>query len=402
MAITDDQKLDLLFKKIGFGVAKTDTSTNKAAFNEAIPSPLLMRGDQVWNQADQIPGTKPSASNDYVTVYDYLETTEDITSSNNRTWKTNLNSWIPVEFGATYQVVVYAAPSGTADPSSSGTRLFGGGAGNNDEWYFDYSAGVLNFIGTNLPTAIGTGTNNVIYISGARYTGTLGVGNLEVQAALASNVANLVDSDLTSTSIDQTIDSFHMDSARTCKYLIQLEHDSDFKFHSTEILLTHNNEEVFFTEYAIVQAQDSSLGEFFAEIDGNNINLTVTPAYTNTSIKAKRFSIIDDYEADYTINVTASGGAYILSGTDRNGSVSGSQPSLAFNTGDKVQFRLDTSTATNHPFYIKTQQGTGTGNQADNVSGAGKLTVRWNVTSAGTYYYQCQYHNSMYGIINVS
>ena len=43
MAITDDQKLDLLFKKIGFGVAKTDSPTNKAAFNEAIPSPLLMR-----------------------------------------------------------------------------------------------------------------------------------------------------------------------------------------------------------------------------------------------------------------------------------------------------------------------------------------------------------------------
>lgn len=293
MAITDEQKLDFLFKKIGFGVAKTDSPTNKAAFNEAIPSPLLMRGDQVWNQADQIPSTKPSASNDYVTVYDYLETTEDITSSNNRTWKTNLNSWIPVEFGATYQVVVYAAPSGTADPSVSGTRLFGGGTGNNDEWYFDYSAGVLNFIGTNLPTAIGTSTNNVIYISGARYTGTLGVGNLEVEAALSSNLANTLDSDLTTTSANQIIDTFHMDSARTCKYIIQLEHDSDFKYHSTEILLTHNDTDVFFTEYAIVQTQDSSLGEFFATKNGDNISLTVTPSYTNTSIKAKRITIDD-------------------------------------------------------------------------------------------------------------
>jgi len=292
MAITDDQKLDLLFKKIGFGVAKTDTSTNKAAFNEAIPSPLLMRGDQVWNEADQIPSSIPSTSNSYVTVYNYLEATEDITSSNNRTWKTNLTNWIPVEFGATYQVVVYAAPTGTADPSISGTRLFGGGSGNNDEWYFDYSAGTLNFIGTNLPTAIGTGTNNVIYISGARYTGTLGVGNLSIEAALQRNVANTVDSDLTSASADQIIDTFHMDSARTCKYIIQLEHDSDFKYHSTEILLTHNDTDVFFTEYAVVQT-DSSLGEFSATKVGNNISLTVSPAYTNTGIKAKRITIDD-------------------------------------------------------------------------------------------------------------
>jgi hypothetical protein len=215
MAITDDQKLDLLFKKIGFGVAKTDTPTNKAAFNEAIPSPLLMRGDQVWNEADQIPSSKPVSSNVYVTVYDYLEATEDITSSNNRTWKTNLTNWIPVEFGATYQVVVYAAPTGTADPSISGTRLFGGGSGNNDEWYFDYSAGTLNFIGTNLPTAIDTGTSNVIYISGARYTGTLGVSNLTFTA---SNLTNQVDSDLSTSSSDQVIDSFSANRFRTVKY----------------------------------------------------------------------------------------------------------------------------------------------------------------------------------------
>lgn len=289
MAITDDQKLDLLFKKIGFGVAKTDTPTNKAAFNEAIPSPLLMRGDQVWNEADQIPSSKPVSSNVYVTVYDYLEATEDITSSNNRTWKTNLTNWIPVEFGATYQVVVYAAPTGTADPSISGTRLFGGGSGNNDEWYFDYSAGTLNFIGTNLPTAIDTGTSNVIYISGARYTGTLGVSNLTFTA---SNLTNQVDSDLSTSSSDQVIDSFSANRFRTVKYLIQMEHDSTNKYHATEILLTHDDTDVFFTEYATVET-DTSLGEFSASLAGGTVSLTVTPNNTNTGIKAKRISIDD-------------------------------------------------------------------------------------------------------------
>ena len=52
MAISDDQKLDLLFKKVAFGVAKTDVNSNKAASNEAIASPALVRGDTVWNEAD--------------------------------------------------------------------------------------------------------------------------------------------------------------------------------------------------------------------------------------------------------------------------------------------------------------------------------------------------------------
>ena len=34
---------------------------------------------------------------------------------------------------------------------------------------------MLHFIGDNLPTAIGTGTSNVIYVSGARYTGATGI-----------------------------------------------------------------------------------------------------------------------------------------------------------------------------------------------------------------------------------
>jgi hypothetical protein len=56
MAITDGQKVDYLFKKLGYGATKTDTNANKLAANEAIPSPLLIRGDKVWQQASSIPG----------------------------------------------------------------------------------------------------------------------------------------------------------------------------------------------------------------------------------------------------------------------------------------------------------------------------------------------------------
>ena len=40
MAITDTQKVDYLWKKVGYAATKTDTTANKEGYNEAIPSPL--------------------------------------------------------------------------------------------------------------------------------------------------------------------------------------------------------------------------------------------------------------------------------------------------------------------------------------------------------------------------
>lgn len=47
MAISQNQKVDYLFKKLGYGSTKTDTNANKLAANESIASPLLLRGDRV-------------------------------------------------------------------------------------------------------------------------------------------------------------------------------------------------------------------------------------------------------------------------------------------------------------------------------------------------------------------
>ena len=180
MAISDSQKIDLLWKKIGFSKTKTDTNTNKKAPNEPIASSLIIKDSDIWNQSSSIPSTIPSANSSIVAIYtdadaDALEIVEDGSSSDNRTWKTNATNWISPSFGATYQLKVYAAPSSTADVQTNGTQLFETGSGNNDEWYFDYQSGVLNFIGSNLPSAIGTSSGNVIYVAGARYIGTTGV-----------------------------------------------------------------------------------------------------------------------------------------------------------------------------------------------------------------------------------
>lgn len=179
MAITDSQKIDYIWKKVGYGATKTDTNANKLAPNEAIPSPLLIRGDRVWQQSSSIPGVSPSSSSGVVTVYKGTGVTEavaDNTATANRTWKTNLTDWIPPQFGSTYIVSVYIHTSGdAANAAVIGNKVFVTGSGNNDEWFFDYESGVINFIGTNLPNGKSFSGNSV-YIEGARYTGTFGVG----------------------------------------------------------------------------------------------------------------------------------------------------------------------------------------------------------------------------------
>ena len=199
MAITDAKKVDYLWKKLGYGATKTDTNAAKKAPNEAIASPLLLRGDNTWNQASNIPGTMPGSSSGVVTVYPTGtpdETTNDGTSTANRTWKTGLTDWIPPEVGSTYQVKVYIhTASDASNAASGGDQVFATGSGNDDEWFFDYQSGVLHFIGANLPNGISF-TGKSVYISGARYTGQKGLQNISTSSGntefLANNIGNIV------------------------------------------------------------------------------------------------------------------------------------------------------------------------------------------------------------------
>jgi len=214
MAITDAKKVDYLWKKIGYGATKTDTNANKLAPNEAIASPLLLRGDRTWNQANLIPAVLPGSSTGVVTVYPTSnpnETTEDLTATAKRTWKTGLTDWIPPEFGSTYQVKVYIHTSGDAAGATGGTQVFATGSGNNDEWFFDYQSGVLHFIGANLPNGVDF-TGKSVYISGGRYSGTIGLQN---------NVADTGDFTFTGNTIATSSSNadFELSAAGTGQYV---------------------------------------------------------------------------------------------------------------------------------------------------------------------------------------
>jgi len=197
MAISQQQKVDYLLKKIGFTKAKTGavessgmsgSQTEKQPFGEAIPSPLVVPNSSLWNEGDSIPATPPGSDTNQVKVYlksSPLRMTADSSVANNRafiayttynnTSSARLSNWIDTQFGPDYQIEVYRE-----DPSSGveGTDYFklseGGGntsTGSPDGWFFDYSAGVLNFSDTNIHSSI---TSSNIYIVGYRYIGQTG------------------------------------------------------------------------------------------------------------------------------------------------------------------------------------------------------------------------------------
>ena len=101
----------------------------------------------------------------------------------------------------------------------------------------------------------------------------------------------------------------------------------------------------------------------------------------------------------YSIDVSAEGYRnYILIGTDRNGSVSGNDPTITVNKGDTIIFNVR---ASRHPFFVKTEFSRGGGNQVitgtlSGNPGTQNGILSWNTTGveAGTYFYVCSPHAS--------
>ena len=210
MAISDSQKVDLLFKKVGYGVSKTDTSTFKGPTGEANASPMVSPGSTIYQQDYDIASVTvlPTSNSSVVTVYrDSLTSTVQCTklptTSANVSWTTGLTDWIPVQYGTGYQVKLYAGPPGSSTPQNYAS-LPAGGSGNNDDWNFDYQAGIVNFADTNVPTAASTG-GNVVYVVGARYTGAKGISSFP--SGITMGNITIVGNNINSSSGNVTITS---------------------------------------------------------------------------------------------------------------------------------------------------------------------------------------------------
>ena len=188
MAASQEQKVDFLLKKIGYVQSKTGiaedasgiSGTKKAPTEENKPSPLVIPSTSVWADSTFIPTSPPTSDTTYVGIYtatNAFQLTHDNTVIGNRTFIARSTfgnqsasisgDWIDPSFGTDYAVQVYKG-----DPNSGGVSLSPTGSGNSDEWFFDYSSGILNFNGTNVPSGITT-TN--VYLIGYKYIGAKGI-----------------------------------------------------------------------------------------------------------------------------------------------------------------------------------------------------------------------------------
>ena len=145
----------------------------------------------------------------------------------------------------------------------------------------------------------------------------------------------------------------------------------------------NQNEVVHATSSTAGHGTNAKLNSIFEEwVESNGTTITMAAPY-NT----------------YNISVSAvSSSNYILSGTDRNGSVSGNDPTVTVTAGDTINFNIS---APGHPFYIKTVYVGGSGSQVSTgtisgTQGTTNSTLSWNTSgvSAGTYYYVCSPHAS--------
>lgn len=178
MAIIDGKKLDTLWKKLIYGVTQSSFG-GKDAPNEAIASPLPAYASQIWRQDADIPRPAPASSGGVVEQRagaTAVVCVADPTVSGDKTWiapldpladpmdaANRLGDWIPPTFDPSYLIKVWAG-----DPTADGVPLNGGM--NDQEWIFDYQAGVLHFINTVPPEA-----SAGIWIEGFRYTGPKGL-----------------------------------------------------------------------------------------------------------------------------------------------------------------------------------------------------------------------------------
>jgi hypothetical protein len=119
-------------------------------------------------------------------------------------------------------------------------------------------------------------TANVLNISTGFYTN---------KATYVSNTASFTDNVAA-----QVVDSFALTSARTIKYLLQVNATA-IGFQSTEIMLLHNGTDAFLTEYATLTSNtvQGNMAVFTVNVASGNVNLLISPTTNSTTTSTVNF-----------------------------------------------------------------------------------------------------------------
>jgi len=144
--------------------------------------------------------------------------------------------------------------------------------------------------------------NGIRLVEGDDYTATSGTSISLTSAAINTDTIEVlsyarmyiadgwypVSATLTTTTINQVIDTFLASSYSTAKYLCQVKISGSI--HVTEVTIMHDGTDVYITEYGTMFS-GSSLGTFTADLSSGTIRLLFSPANINTTVKARRVLI---------------------------------------------------------------------------------------------------------------
>ncbi|MNR94426.1 hypothetical protein D3C72_255010 [compost metagenome] len=167
--IDDTQKLDLLWKKLQYGVSFTDPS--KTAYEELTRSHDQLRATDIWQQDNLIPATAGSVPG--VVEFVDIRCRPEPSVTDNTAWvavnvyatgitvENRLRDFIHPKFDPSYEIRVYA-------DSAKTKRIFN--SADETNWVFDYSSGILWF-----PTIDVDDPITEVYILGYRYIGPKGL-----------------------------------------------------------------------------------------------------------------------------------------------------------------------------------------------------------------------------------
>jgi hypothetical protein len=168
----------------------------------------------------------------------------------------------------------------------------------------DRSGNTLSFSPTNVDVHVNglkltkgidysTDDGSIIFLTTAVDSGDTVVVDATRRQAINFKNALVDSSEVIPTTAAASFDIFNKTSFRFVKYTITAKVTVGVtnKYQASELLVTHNDTEAFFTEYGIVQAQDSSLGEVDATVVGSNVRVKFDPTYPNTTVEFTKVSL---------------------------------------------------------------------------------------------------------------
>jgi len=107
-------------------------------------------------------------------------------------------------------------------------------------------------------------------------------GSTEIKGQVINNITDAI----------TTLDTFNLSEYRTVKYLIEMKDEITNSWQSQEILLVHDDQEVYISEFGVIFTSEDNFTTFTAELDINASSITLRCQCTGTNNVAKLTRIV--------------------------------------------------------------------------------------------------------------